>query len=97
MNCLAGTKYARRAVLAAAAALPLLLQANFAHAVETIRFAVTDIAGKISAEDPYIKGVRAGRFKPGTIRLVFDLKAKVKPEAFAASYAADRFKSLRAA
>lgn len=45
--------------------------------------ALTDIAGKISAEDPYIKGVRAGRFKPGTIRLVFDLKAKVKPEAFA--------------
>ncbi len=45
--------------------------------------AVTDIAGKISTEDPYIKGVRAGRFKPGTIRLVFDLKAKVKPEAFA--------------
>jgi len=45
--------------------------------------AVTDIAGKISAEDPYIKGARAGRFKPGTIRLVFDLKAKVKPEAFA--------------
>lgn len=45
--------------------------------------ALTDIAGKISAEDPYVKGVRAGRFKPGTIRLVFDLKAKVKPEAFA--------------
>jgi N-acetylmuramoyl-L-alanine amidase len=45
--------------------------------------ALTDIAGKISIEDPYIKGVRAGRFKPGTIRLVFDLKAKVKPEAFA--------------
>ncbi len=44
---------------------------------------LTDIAGKISAEDPYIKGVRAGRFKPGTIRLVFDLKTKVKPEAFA--------------
>ena len=45
--------------------------------------ALTDIAGKISNEDPYVKGVRAGRFKPGTIRLVFDLKAKVKPEAFA--------------
>jgi len=44
---------------------------------------LTDIAGKISSEDPYIKGVRAGRFKPGTVRLVFDLKAKVKPEAFA--------------
>lgn len=44
---------------------------------------LTEIAGKISADDPYIKGVRAGRFKPGTVRLVFDLKAKVKPEAFA--------------
>ena len=44
---------------------------------------LTEIAGKISTDDPYIKGVRAGRFKPGTVRLVFDLKAKVKPEAFA--------------
>lgn len=44
---------------------------------------LNDIAGKISVEDPYIKGVRAGRFKPGTVRLVFDLKAKVKPEIFA--------------
>ena len=44
---------------------------------------LTEIAGKISADDPYIKGVRAGRFKPGTVRLVFDLKTKVKPEAFA--------------
>ncbi len=43
---------------------------------------LTEIAGKISADDPYIKGVRAGRFKPGIVRLVFDLKAKVKPEAF---------------
>ncbi len=43
---------------------------------------LTEIAGKISAEDPYIKGVRAGRFKPGIVRLVFDLKAGVKPEAF---------------
>lgn len=44
--------------------------------------ALSDIAGKISTEDPYIKGVRVGRFKPGTVRLVFDLKAKVKPEVF---------------
>ncbi len=43
---------------------------------------LTEIAGKISAEDPYIKGVRAARFKPGTVRLVFDLKTGVKPEAF---------------
>jgi N-acetylmuramoyl-L-alanine amidase len=43
---------------------------------------LTEITGKISTEDPYVKGVRAGRFKPGTVRLVFDLKAAVKPEAF---------------
>ncbi len=44
---------------------------------------LNDIAGKISVEDPYVKGVRVGRFKPGTVRLVFDLKKQVKPEAFA--------------
>lgn len=44
---------------------------------------LNELAGKISADDPYIKGVRVGRFKPGTVRLVFDLKARVKPEAFA--------------
>ena len=44
---------------------------------------LNDIAAKISVEDPYIKGVRVARFKPGTVRLVFDLKARVKPEAFA--------------
>jgi N-acetylmuramoyl-L-alanine amidase len=43
---------------------------------------LNDVAAKISADDPYIKGVRVGRFKPGTVRLVFDLKAKVRPEAF---------------
>ncbi len=43
---------------------------------------LNDIPGKISAEDPYIKGVRVGRFKPGTVRLVFDLKAKIRPEVF---------------
>lgn len=45
--------------------------------------ALNEVAGKISADDPYIKGVRVARFKPGTIRLVFDLKTKVKPETFA--------------
>jgi N-acetylmuramoyl-L-alanine amidase len=53
--------------------------------IEDIALSATlnEIAGKISADDPYIKGVRVGRFKPGTVRLVFDLKARVKPEAFA--------------
>jgi len=40
------------------------------------------LAGKIGANDPYVKSVRVGRFKPGTVRLVFDLKAEVKPQAF---------------
>ncbi|MGA0024168.1 MAG: N-acetylmuramoyl-L-alanine amidase [Burkholderiales bacterium] len=44
---------------------------------------LNEVAGKISTEDPYLKGARIGLFKPGTVRLVFDLKAKVKPEAFA--------------
>ena len=44
---------------------------------------LNEVAAKISADDPYIKGVRVGRFKPGTVRLVFDLKARVKPEVFA--------------
>ena len=44
---------------------------------------LNELAGKISADDPYIKGVRVARFKPGTVRLVFDLKARVKPEVFA--------------
>ncbi|MDP2238997.1 MAG: N-acetylmuramoyl-L-alanine amidase [Burkholderiales bacterium] len=37
---------------------------------------------KISAQDPHVQSVRIGRFKPGTVRLVFDLKAEVKPQAF---------------
>jgi N-acetylmuramoyl-L-alanine amidase len=44
---------------------------------------LNEVAAKISADDPYIKGVRVGRFKPGTVRLVFDLKARIKPEVFA--------------
>ena len=40
------------------------------------------LSSKISADDPYVSGVRIGRFKPGVIRLVLDLKAKVKPQVF---------------
>ena len=40
------------------------------------------LADKIGADDPYVRSLRVGRFKPGTVRLVFDLKAKVKPQAF---------------
>lgn len=37
---------------------------------------------KVSASDPYIQLIRAGRFKPGVVRLVIDLKTAVKPEVF---------------
>jgi N-acetylmuramoyl-L-alanine amidase len=38
---------------------------------------------KIAATDPHIKSVRVGQFKPDVVRLVFDLKAEVKPQALA--------------
>ena len=40
------------------------------------------LSSKISPDDPYVSGVRVGRFKPGVIRLVLDLKAQVKPQVF---------------
>ena len=36
----------------------------------------------VDSDDPYIKSVRVGRFKPGVVRLVLDLKAEVKPQLF---------------
>ncbi|WP_283743815.1 N-acetylmuramoyl-L-alanine amidase [Sideroxydans sp. CL21] len=47
-----------------------------------INASLNDLAGKIGSDDPYIKSVRIGRFKPGTVRLVLDLKAQVKPQLF---------------
>jgi len=41
-----------------------------------------ELAGKISADDPYVKSVRVGRFKPGVVRVVFDLKVEAKPSVF---------------
>jgi len=40
------------------------------------------LTSQIGADDPYVKAVRIGRFKPGMVRLVFDLKAEVKPQIF---------------
>jgi N-acetylmuramoyl-L-alanine amidase len=37
---------------------------------------------KIGNDDPYIKNARVGRFKPGVVRLVLDLKTEVKPQLF---------------
>ncbi|WP_148714635.1 N-acetylmuramoyl-L-alanine amidase [Chitinolyticbacter meiyuanensis] len=47
------------------------------------------LAGKVSADDPYIQQMRAGRFKPGMVRLVIDLKTEIKPQVFTLPPVAD--------
>jgi N-acetylmuramoyl-L-alanine amidase len=44
--------------------------------------ALDELTRLIGNNDPYIKSVRVGRFKPGVVRLVLDLKAEVKPQLF---------------
>jgi N-acetylmuramoyl-L-alanine amidase len=41
-----------------------------------------EIAGKVLPNDPYIGQLRAGRYKPGVVRLVLDLKTEVKAQIF---------------
>ena len=41
------------------------------------------LAGKVKVDDPYVKGVRVAINRPNVVRIVFDLKAEVRPEAFA--------------
>jgi len=44
--------------------------------------ALDELTRLVGSNDPYIKSVRVGRFKPGVVRLVLDLKAEVKPQIF---------------
>ena len=44
--------------------------------------ALTELQGKVAAGDPYIDKLRAGRNRPGVLRLVLDLKTEVKPQVF---------------
>jgi N-acetylmuramoyl-L-alanine amidase len=44
--------------------------------------ALKSLSEKILGSDPYIAQLRIARFKPGTVRLVVDLKAEVKPTIF---------------
>lgn len=37
---------------------------------------------KVGDDDPYIKSVRVGQFKPDVVRVVLDLKTQVKPQLF---------------
>lgn len=41
-----------------------------------------EIADKVLASDPYIGKLRAGRYMPGVVRVVLDLKQEVKPQIF---------------
>ncbi len=52
--------------------------------LESVNITATlnDLTEKITASDPYVQSVRIGRFKPGIVRLVLDLKAEVNPQAF---------------
>ncbi|MSQ49630.1 MAG: N-acetylmuramoyl-L-alanine amidase [Betaproteobacteria bacterium] len=44
--------------------------------------ALTELQSKVASSDPYIDKLRAGRNRPGVVRLVIDLKAEVKPQLF---------------
>jgi N-acetylmuramoyl-L-alanine amidase len=44
---------------------------------------LAQIGNRIGAADPYVGALRAGRHKPGVIRVVFDLKTAVRPQVFA--------------
>jgi N-acetylmuramoyl-L-alanine amidase len=44
--------------------------------------ALAELQGKLAADDPYIKGLRVARNRPGVVRVVLDLKAEVKPQLF---------------
>src|SRR3954464_6840318 len=43
---------------------------------------LVELDGKVMADDPYIKGLRVARNRPGCVRLVLDLKSEVKPQVF---------------
>jgi N-acetylmuramoyl-L-alanine amidase len=43
---------------------------------------LNSLGNKIGNEDPYIQSARVGRFKPGVVRLVLDLKTEIKPQLF---------------
>ena len=40
------------------------------------------LPSRIGADDPFVREARVGRYKPGVVRLVLDLKTEVNPQAF---------------
>ncbi|MGQ0512407.1 MAG: N-acetylmuramoyl-L-alanine amidase [Betaproteobacteria bacterium] len=51
--------------------------------------ALAELQDKVAAGDPYIAKLRAGRNRPGVLRIVLDLKAEVKPQVFTLKPIAD--------
>jgi len=45
--------------------------------------AFESLPSKLSPDDPYVGAIRVGRFRPGMMRLVLDLKQPVNPQVFA--------------
>jgi len=43
---------------------------------------LSNLSAKVQPDDPNIQNLRAGRYKPGVVRLVMDLKKEVKPQVF---------------
>ena len=41
------------------------------------------LPGKVAPDDPYVRSIRVGRFKPTVLRIVFDLRNEARAEAFA--------------
>jgi N-acetylmuramoyl-L-alanine amidase len=44
--------------------------------------ALAELNGKVTADDPYVQGLRVARNRPGIVRVVLDLKGEVKPQVF---------------
>lgn len=52
--------------------------------IEGVEFngVLESLSNKVAPDDPYIKLLRAGRYKPGVVRLVMELKTEVAPQVF---------------
>ncbi len=52
--------------------------------IEDVEFnsVLSSLPEKIAENDPYIKLIRAGRNRPGVVRVVIELKADIKPQVF---------------
>lgn len=55
----------------------------------TLTERVKRLIAAVKPDDPYIRAMRIGQFKPGILRLVMDLKTEVRPEVFSLKPFAD--------